>query len=262
MDISPRATENLDVRKVLVVPCFNEENRLDRRAFVRAAESDRALAFIFVNDGSGDGTSAVLHALAAELGEQGAVVDLERNSGKAEAVRAGFLEALKRHDAELIGFWDADLATPLEELSRYEELFASRPALEMVIGSRVKLMGRDIARRASRHYLGRVAATGISLVLGLAIYDTQCGAKVFRVNDALREAMREPFVSRWLFDVEIIARYIRFHRRRSGEGVHERIYELPLFRWTDVAGSKVRGKDFARAAWDLGKIARRYPRNG
>lgn len=256
VDISTRRPENRGVRFTLVVPCFNEAARLDAEEFASAARRHERLRFIFVNDGSTDDTRSVLAALTSRLGSRGTVLDLKQNSGKAEAVRAGINEALQS-DADVIGFWDADLATPFSELPRFLELLGDRSELDMVIGSRVKLMGRQIERRAARHYLGRIAATGISNVLGLAIYDTQCGAKLFRVNDALRTAMAEPFVSRWIFDVEILARYLQFYRR-AGVSAEQRIYELPLLRWVDIDGSKVRGKDFVRAGLDLLKIARRY----
>ena len=184
------------------------------------------------------------------------ILHLPKNGGKAEAVRAGMLRALETAPA-FVGFWDADLATPLAEVAHFLQIFETHPEVEVVVGSRVKLMGRSISRRASRHYLGRFAATAISNVLGIAIYDTQCGAKIFRMNDALREALGEPFLTKWIFDVEILARYIRFHRQR-GETVETRIYELPLLTWRDVDGSKVRSRDFVRAASDLWKIERRY----
>ncbi len=94
----------------------------------------------------------------------------------------------------------------------------------------------------------------VSLTLSLPVYDTQCGAKVFRASDALRNIVARAFVSRWIFDVEMIARLMALpvggHDPRRG------IYELPLKRWVDVGGSKVRARDFFRASLDLLRIRR------
>ena len=132
---------------------------------------------------------------------------LASNQGKAEAVRRGILEAITDGPA-LVGFWDADLSTPLTVVDDFLDVAAKRPDVDLILGSRVLLMGRDIRRRARRHYVGRVFATAASLALDLPVYDTQCGAKVFRVNEALRRVMSAPFRSPWVFDVEILARYV------------------------------------------------------
>jgi dolichyl-phosphate beta-glucosyltransferase len=124
----------------------------------------------------------------------------------------------------------------------------------MVVGARVKLLGREIERRAARHYSGRVFATVASLLLNLPIYDTQCGAKLFRASSELKGILAESFQSRWIFDVEIIARLIRSRRITGGDPVEHSIYEVPLRQWMDVRGSKVRLSDFFTAGWDLLRI--------
>lgn len=239
---------------VVVVPCYNEAERLDQAAFLRYVHDVRDVSLLFVNDGSRDRTSEVLRELAARDPAGMAVLDRKANVGKAEAVRAGLLEALRSPDAAYAGFWDADLATPLEVIGDFVAMLDQRPDIDMVIGSRVKLLGRQIERQAVRHYLGRVFATFASLSLDLPVYDTQCGAKLFRVTPALRQVLAEPFLSRWIFDVELIARFLTLDR-----GFAHRIYEFPLLAWRDVPGSKIKPRDFVRATAELWAIYQRYP---
>ena len=108
-----------------------------------------------------------------------------------------------------------------------------------------------------RHYLGRVFATVASLVLGLPVYDTQCGAKLFRATRELREILSEPFLSRWIFDVEIIARFVQQHGSDRDQ-VQNRIYEFPLCVWRDVPGTKLKPADFLRAGRELWAIRKQY----
>lgn len=246
--------QNRGMRAVIVVPCYNEAERLPVEEFRTFSSAHQDLRFLFVDDGSRDRTREVLNGLASSLEGRGEVLVLGANSGKGEAVRQGMLAA---SDAPLVAFWDADLATPLDEIPRFMELFRTRPALELVMGSRVKLLGRDVRRRASRHYLGRVAATAISQILGLAVYDTQCGAKMFRGGARLQQMLAEPFVSRWLFDVELLAR-LKKTMLSADTDIEDAVIELPLMTWRDVAGSKIRSTDFLRAGSDLLKIARKY----
>jgi hypothetical protein len=130
----------------------------------------------------------------------------------------------------------------------------------IVFGSRVKLMGREINRRPLRHYIGRVFATLASITLSLPIYDTQCGAKLFRNMPEIKALFEEPFISGWIFDVEILARLIRLSKARPDLKPESILMELPLQSWTDVPGSKVSPSDFLRAIKDLRKIKRRYLR--
>ena len=242
---------------LLVVPCYNEARRLQRDEFLRFARDTPDTGFLFVNDGSRDDTLALLEALAAELPNAIDVLDQQPNQGKAEAVRAGLLAAFAR-GPRFAGFWDADLATPLDEVPRFLEVFEKYPEVDFVFGSRVRLMGHEIDRHLSRHLRGRIFATAASLTLGLPIYDTQCGAKMFRNGAEVVQLFEDPWVSRWIFDVELIARLIRDRKTRSQGPVGDVLRELPLRRWRDVEGSKLKGRDFFNAALDLVSIYRRY----
>jgi dolichyl-phosphate beta-glucosyltransferase len=245
-------------RVTLVVPCFNEERRLDLDAFSAAHVEGWELEFVFVDDGSTDGTRAVLDRLRDRHPERMRVLGLPVNGGKAEAVRRGMLEVLGG-SPDAVGFWDADLAAPLTELPAFAKVLADRPEVELVIGSRVKLMGRHIERRAWRHYLGRVFATAASLALELPVYDTQCGAKLFRATPSVARVFEQPFLARWVFDVEMLARFLALHPGPRADA-ERAIYEMPLREWVDVHGTKLKSTDFVKAGLDLAMIRARYPR--
>jgi putative flippase GtrA len=239
------------VRTEIVVPCYNEESRLDRAAFGAFIDASDDVGLIFVNDGSSDRTLDVLHELERRRPGRVRVIDQQPNQGKAEAVRVGMLEAMAL-GAVYAGFFDADLATPLDAIRDLAEVLDRDASIDIVLGARVALLGRRIDRKATRHYLGRIFATAASLVLGLPVYDTQCGAKMFRVTPVVRDLFERPFGSRWIFDVEIIARYL------SGRGDRRRLFELPLRSWTDVGDSRVKARDFLRAGGEMAAIYRGY----
>lgn len=245
---------------VLVVPCYNEAHRFQADEFRKFLAQRTDFSVLFVNDGSTDDTLTLLERLKAEMPQRVAVLNQSRNFGKGEAVRTGLLQALAHPGTSYVGFWDADLATPLQAVDDLVRILIDNPQVEMVFGSRVKLLGRNIERRAVRHYLGRVFATCASIVLGLPIYDTQCGAKLFRVSPDLAAVLNQPFRSRWIFDVEIIARFVRLHAG-ARQDLARRIYEFPLYCWRDIPGSKVRPKDFLIAFRDLVVIRQRYLRH-
>jgi glycosyltransferase involved in cell wall biosynthesis len=240
----------VNVACAVIVPCYNEALRLDRVAFEDfLGRHAGRVSLWFVDDGSTDDTLRLLEELAAVPGAH--VLPKGKNAGKAEAVRFGMQHAIEHTDALVIGFWDADLATPLPSILDLLGVLDTQPTIDMVFGSRVKLLGRQIERKAVRHYLGRVFATVASNVLGVPIYDTQCGAKLFRRTPQLARILQDPFLSRWIFDVEMLARLIGL---RGVDYITQAVYEYPLETWCDIGGSKVKPSDFLKAIGDLLRI--------
>jgi len=241
---------------VIVVPCFNEARRINERAFLDIAGTG-LVRLLFVDDGSTDDTAQILARL--EGASDGIdVFSLATNTGKAEAVRRGLLVAV-RGGADVVGYYDADLATPPDELLRLTDELRHRRELSGVLASRVARLGSTIERKALRHYLGRAYATIASMALGITVYDTQCGAKVFRVNETLVGALAEPFRSSWAFDVELLHRLLRGTASAPPLPVTGFV-ELPLVAWRDVTGSKMRVGPAAAALVDLVRMARRRRR--
>jgi glycosyltransferase involved in cell wall biosynthesis len=247
---------------VVVIPCYNEELRLRREGFSELLRDGR-VRLLFVDDGSTDGTGAMLEALCRDLRFAG-VLHLERNQGKAEAVRRGLLQALESQ-AAFVGYLDADLATPPAEMLRVVGALHQSEAA-VALACRLQLPGANIQRSARRRFLGRVFSLAASLVLRARFRDTQCGAKAFRATPALQAALREPFHARWAFDVELMGRLLTGSldaaRLERGD-----FLEVPLWSWREVPGSKLRaadmpmlGVELVRIAWELLRLRARLSR--
>ena len=231
----------------LVVPCFDEAARLQIDPLVEFA-ADPRVSLVLVDDGSTDATAAMLDdAVCRSTSIE--VLRLPNNVGKGEATRRGLLVAADR-GATWVGYLDADLATPVAEVLRLFEIALTDERIEVVIGARVALLGRDIRRSPFRHYTGRVFATAASIVLAKPVYDTQCGAKLFRCAPALLRAIETPFRSRWAFDVELLGRL-------AAAGVPpEAFWEEPLRQWHDIDGSRRSIRASVRSTFDLAAVRR------
>jgi dolichyl-phosphate beta-glucosyltransferase len=240
----------------LIIPCYNEEKRIPLPAFSEFLKNHPPCSILFVNDGSTDRTHSLLSEFC-KTHPQAQLLRLEKNSGKAEAVRQGGLHLIHQSQAaKWIGYWDADLATPLEEVTRFFWFVGDRiPSADLLIGSRLKIMGTSIVRHARRHYLGRIFATAAANTLGIPIYDTQCGAKILR-SSLVPQVFEKPFLSHWIFDVEIIMRVLKFTPQHQTRGSN--IYEIPLSKWQDLDGSKLKLRDWLIAPLELFKIWYRY----
>ncbi|MBT3552982.1 MAG: glycosyltransferase [Rhodospirillaceae bacterium] len=237
-------------KKFIVVPCYNEADRLNGDDFIALSAGANA-TLIFVNDGSTDSTGAKLSELCGQLGERGLVIELEKNAGKGEAVRAGMTVALDL-GAGWVGYIDADMSTPVSEIIR---LLAIGEAgnHRAVIGARIRLLGHSIDRSGTRHYLGRIFATLAAVILRIPIYDTQCGAKFFRSNTELRNALSTQFRSRWAFDIELIGR-LTTPPAASTLPRWSGIVEIPLESWSGRTDSKLGPFGMIRTALDLIQI--------
>lgn len=228
-------------RTAIVVPCFNEADRLDRDAFVAFLKRSPNTEFVFVNDGSRDNTLSCLCALQSAMADRVRVLDMPQNVGKAEAVRQGLLVAAQS-GATHVGYWDADLATPLDAIDDFSAILRRFSDTHVVFGARRMMLGHRIERTIGRRIVSRICAGLARQAVRLPIGDTQCGAKLIRNTPILRAAIAEPFTAGWLFDVELFARISKHMTDRQFA-----FYEHPLAEWSEVAGSKVTATDIAKS---------------
>lgn len=240
------------VKVCIVIPCYNEEHRIPLDRFKDFAERNPIFDFCFVNDGSNDKTGEVLDGFVRNNNGRFYFFDQQPNRGKAEAVRNGINHILAKETYDFVGFLDADLATPLEELPELLKVTREREKVKMVMGARLKRLGANVQRSNMRHYMGRVFATVVSVLFRLPVYDSQCGAKLIESSVASR-IFDETFHSPWLFDVEMLLRV-----RRIYSDYTSLVFEYPLNEWIEKGGSKIRFTHLLRMPGELFKIYRHY----
>lgn len=236
----------------LVIPCYNEEYRLQIDSFTNKLFKHPNLTFLFVNDGSKDNTLKVIEKICLINPERALSLSLDKNQGKGEAVRKGMCYLVDMKKYNLIGFWDADLAVSLSELYDFVEVFQSNSDVRAVIGSRVHLAGRKIQRVNIRHYIGRLFTTIIDLTFGFNIYDTQCGAKLFD-SKILIPVIQEVFCSNWIFDVELIIRISNLSFLKDNW-----LWEVPVKEWKNVSATKRSFSAYLSGFNDYIKLVKKY----
>jgi len=244
----------------VVLPAFNEEDRLGsaldelfgylrrrsgpaREGSISAAALPSDIRVLVVDDGSSDGTAALVRARPELVNPApGLRLDLltVEHGGKGAAVRAGMLAA----DSDLVVFADADMATPPDQLP---VLVAALADHDVALGSRIQPDGRDMRRSQPgyRRLLGRVFHLGAAIWVIGPIKDTQCGFKGF-TRAAAQDLFSRQKVTSIVFDVELI----HLARRRG-----YRIAVVPI-QWSDKRGSRMRARPglALQVAWDLFRI--------
>ncbi len=236
----------------IVIPCYNEADRLPISQFEHFLLLNTTVFIFFVDDGSKDETDAILSGVKNKFPAQVEILSLSQNKGKANAVFKGMRWVLEKNRFQRVAYLDADLATSLEECLRLS--ISIKEKVVMAFGSRILKVDNHIKRKWYRFILGRVVATAISRTLGLSIYDSQCGCKIFESQIA-NKLFDQSFISKWLFDVEILFRMINLFGRSE---IEHHLREMPLKVWVDTPDSRVSPLYFFKLWWDLFKISKKY----
>jgi dolichyl-phosphate beta-glucosyltransferase len=247
----PKLNYNRQLRSLsVVIPAYNEIRRLpqtlDRILEWLEAQKLEFCEVLVVDDGSRDGTAAMVE----ERAKKQAVLRLLRNPdnrGKGYAVRSGMLAA----KGEWVLFTDADLSTPIEEVTKLHSR-AVESGAGIAIGSRALDPNTvEVHQSSFREWSGRFFNLVMRLMTGLPFRDTQCGFKLYAAR-AAREVFLRQKLDGFSFDVEdlIIARRLGFAA-----------VEVPV-RWRNVEGTKVSAWNGMRSFWDLARIRWRDVRGG
>jgi CheY-like chemotaxis protein len=237
----------------VVIPCYNEEDRLSTKEFTDFVHGNLGYHLCFVNDGSKDKTLEILNNLRKGREDHISVYNCEVNGGKAEAVRQGVLHMAKDPQLNYIGYLDADLSTDFADFDDLVKTIETSN-FKIVSGSRISRMGANITKESARKIISMTINLIIRTILGMSFQDTQCGAKIM-TKDIVEKMFNDKFITRWLFDVEI---FMRMKKHFGAEKVQSLICEQPLKRWIHADGSKLSMRDSIKIVGQLMNIAVHY----
>lgn len=234
----------------IIIPCYNEENRLNSQAFLNCLKTYSSFDLCFVNDGSADNTIKVLKEIQTHYPKRVTVLDMKQNKGKASAIRAGARYYYGIEAIQYVGYLDADLSTDFRDFNDLVKRLKQNRKLIMTFGSRNSENQDNIERNAFRKFFSNIVKSLVYFILKLPIKDTQCGAKVFR-KKFIPVMFNTNFKSRWLFDIEM---FIRLNKHFSDRDLMQHIEEIPLKRWVHVDDSKLGLKDSLEIPYRLAQI--------
>jgi glycosyltransferase involved in cell wall biosynthesis len=245
---------------LLVIPCFNEGKRFPIHYWKDLISSHPNIFWLFIDDGSTDNTFELLLNLSHLFGNC-KTISLPQNIGKGNAIREGFIFGLKEiGHYKYAAYLDCDGAFDRHNVSNfltnYEvELEFNPRKYDLIIGSRIAMAGYEIQRDFFRHLISRILITIVCWGWDKAPYDTQSGFKIFKASDLFFTSIKDEFVTRWFFDIELMLRLIN---RSNGDF---RMKEIPVVRWKDIRGSHINAKNFPTVFLEIIRI-RRLVRKG
>jgi dolichyl-phosphate beta-glucosyltransferase len=232
----------------VVVPCYNEASRLKHEEFIRFSEENPDIHFYFANDGSQDNTSEIISSKLVNNSTR-FIADYKVNKGKAETIRQTVIDVYKRgENYSHYAFIDADLAIPLEQLLKLRNTTLTSPGKKMFITVRTEK--EFLQSGKTRYYVSKAWKFLFTrLLFGLRITDSQCGCKLFD-SSVIEKAFAENFISRWLFDIEIV---FRIMSKKC-----ELLEEVPIISLNDNSNSSISNRTIILLLKDATKIYAKY----
>ena len=241
----------------VVIPAYNEEKRIGstlksideylRRQNYYSFDKTQGhpeqsrtddYEILVVNDGSKDNTAGLVNGLRSEIvGLR--LIDNKENHGKGYVVKQGMLEA----KGELCLFTDADNSTSIDHLDKFFPYIDQ--GYSVIIGS-IGISGHKVAFGSEpiwRRILGKLGNLFIQIMAVPGIQDTQRGFKLFTA-DAVRKIFPKVTITRWGFDIEVLALARKFGYK---------IKELPVD-WKNDPNSKVGLKAYSQVLLETVKI--------
>jgi dolichol-phosphate mannosyltransferase len=225
----------------LILPTYNEAENIgaivSASAEVLAGAAPEGFRVLVVDDGSPDGTGAIVDAMAAEHDWLEVLHRSEKN-GIGPAYLAGFRHALDR-GAGYVMEMDSDFSHDPADLARL--LAAVREGADLALGSRYVPGGGVSDWGLLRRFISEGGSTYARWVLGLKVRDLTGGFKCFR-REVLEAIHFDSVRSRgYAFQVELTYRAVR---------AEFRVVEVPIvFRDRQQGQSKMSWRIAVEAMW-------------
>lgn len=162
------------IRLSIVIPVYNEKESIDELI----TKTEKALPnsswpkeYVVVDDGSTDGSLALLKRIKSSLATPFTIIRFRKNSGKSMALSEGF----KRAIGDTIVTMDADLQDDPAELPKMLRLLSR--GYDVVVGWRKKRIDHQ-----SKLGLSFIFNRVVSAITRVDLHDMNCGMKVMRKN--------------------------------------------------------------------------------
>ena len=218
----------------IVVPCYNEENRIKPflTSLIQFSKANlKNYEIIFVNDGSKDKTLDVLKEFSKDI----KLISYEKNKGKGGAVREGILSSM----GEKVLFIDADGSIQPDEIPKMLEKLDS---YDVVVGDRAS-KDSDVNAIALRNITGKLFNFYVNVLFGYKTWDNLCGFKGFK-KEIAKDLFTNLIAYGWIFDVEL---FYKIHKKNYT------LYKLPI-KWVHKGDSKIKLLDPFKMFFQLIKL--------
>jgi dolichyl-phosphate beta-glucosyltransferase len=179
----------------VILPVYNESAIIEKTllAISAYAQQHPDYYFLFVNDGSTDNTAKLIKSKLSNGGNV-AIKNLEKNVGKAEAIRLSLAEL----SSDYIIFTDGDLAYSLDHIDKVMDALKNS---DIAIGNRK--LGETHPQKAQRYVAGEAFNWLARKMLGLPYTDTQAGIKGF-TKDVANKLFALNRIKDFSFDAELL----------------------------------------------------------
>ncbi|MCP3965166.1 MAG: glycosyltransferase [Lentisphaerae bacterium] len=211
------------IKTALVIPFYNTGRKIQLGTLAEMLNDEPGLTLCFVDRGSTDRSSSILKDFCSRFETRTVFLQPGGHLSFVRAIYFGLKKMFEDESMGYVGYWDAEMATPLSVLFKFEKML-KYTNLRMVMGSRMPRLGSQIHTRVFSHVCRRVSSKMIAFFLKLPVYDAQCHAKLIDAK-LCRELIRLPFRTNMLFDVELIKRVNELYGRHKTKQI---VSEFPL----------------------------------